>query len=185
MRRNKRASFAASSHKKIHGSETMKRLFVLALLALTGVFATGRITLGESGANRYLMTMSKLTDEGKSDEVCAMFHDELQFHVVDRTGPSTKDLDGGKAELCALVQASIAALSRVPHDKETSITKLAVTREWLHPWTSRVTYTEDQDIAIRGANVTLKTTSDDKITLVQTLTGVKLLKLDAEVWQAE
>jgi hypothetical protein len=163
----------------------MKKLVVLALLALIGVFVTGRITLGEAGAHRFLMTSSKLTDEGKSDEICAMIHEELKFHVIDRTGPSTQEVDGGKQELCALTQTSITALQLVPHDKETTISKLAVTRDLMHPWTSQVTYTDDQDITIRGANMTVKTTSDARITLVQTLTGVKLLKLDAEIWQAE
>ena len=48
----------------------MKRILVLALLAVIGVFVTGRITLGEAGAMRFLMNMSTLTDEGKSEEVC-------------------------------------------------------------------------------------------------------------------
>ena len=163
----------------------MKRILVLALLAVIGVFVTGRITLGEAGAMRFLMNMSTLTDEGKSEEVCDQFHDDLKFHVIDHTGESTKDLNGGKQELCSLVKTSIAALSLVPHSKQTNISKLTVAREVMHPWTSRVTYTEDQDITIRGANVTLKTTSDDKITLVQTFGGVKVLKIDAEMWLAE
>lgn len=163
----------------------MKRILMLGVLALIGAFVTGFITLGEPGAMRFLMNMSKLTDEGKAEEVCGLFHDDLEYHVIDHTGPSTKNLDGGKQELCSLVTTTIAALAAVPHHKQTNLTKVSVEREWMHPWTSRVTYTEDQDISIRGANVTLKTTSDDKITLVQTFTGVKLLKLDAEVWVAE
>jgi hypothetical protein len=163
----------------------MKRFFILAVLALTVVFVTGRITLGESGAMRFLMNMSQLTDEGKGEEVCDQFHDDLRFHVIDHTGATTKDLEGGKQELCELVKSSVAALSAVPHDRRSNFTKVGVTQEWLHPWTSQVSYTEDQDITIRGANITLKTTSDDKVTLVLTLAGVKLLRMDAEAWMAE
>jgi hypothetical protein len=163
----------------------MKRILVLALLALVGIFVTGRITLGEAGAMRFLMNMNTLTDDGKSEAVCNQFHDDLRFHVIDHTGPATKDVAGGKQELCSLVSASITALSLVPHSKQTHISKVVVAREWTHPWTSQVTYTDDQDITIRGANVTLKTTSDNKITLVQSFGGVKLLKLDAELWLAE
>ena len=60
-----------------------------------------------------------------------------------------------------------------------------VTRSWLHPWTSKVSYSEDRTLALRGANVSLNTTSDDTITLVQTFSGVKLLKLEAEAYLTE
>lgn len=163
----------------------MKRILFLAVLAVIAVFVTGSITLSEAGAMRFLMNMSTLTDQGKGEEVCDQLHDDLEFHLIDHTSPSTKELKGGKQELCSLIKASVAALSAVPHDRHSNFTKVNVTREWLHPWTSQVSYTEDQDITIRGANVTLKTTSDDKVTLVQTFTGVKLLKIDAEMWVAE
>ncbi len=163
----------------------MKRIFVLALIALIGVVVTGRITLGEAGAMRFLMTLEGHMDEGRPAEGCDMLHDELEFHVIDRTADTTKDMTGGKEEYCALVKLQAAAMTLLPTSKSTKVSQVKVSRDWMHPWTSHVTYTEDKDISIRGANVTIRTTSDDEITLVQTFTGVKLRKHDAEVWRAE
>jgi hypothetical protein len=163
----------------------MKRIFMLALLALIGVFVTGRITLGEAGAMRFLMNHEQLVDENKPDEACDRVHDDLQFNVIDHSEGSTKELKGGKQEYCSLVKLATTALALVPHSKSTRVSQVKVSRDWMHPWTSHVSYTQDQDITIRGANVTVKTTSDARITMVQTLSGVKLHKLDGEVWAAE
>lgn len=163
----------------------MKRIFVLALLALVGVFVTGRITLGEAGAVRFVTAMGQNTSKGDADAICDALHDDLQFQLVDRSADTTKESSGGKQEMCQLARSNIAVLSQVPNDMHVNITNVTVQRDWMHPWTSHVSYTEDLDITIRGANVTMKTTSEDKITLVQTLTGVKLLKLDSEIWAAE
>ena len=62
---------------------------------------------------------------------------------------------------------------------------VTVKRNWLHPWTSEVSYIEDRTLTIRGANVRISTTSDDVITLVQTFSGVKLRKLKAEAYLNE
>ena len=42
----------------------MKRIIVLALLALLGVYLTGFLKLGESGAVRYLRQSESLTNGG-------------------------------------------------------------------------------------------------------------------------
>ena len=163
----------------------MKRIFVLAVLALVGVYVSGRISLGESGAVRFLMKMENLMGEAKFDEVCDLFHEDLQFHLTDHTGGEAKEVTGGKAEFCALARTQAAALALVPHTMNTQVENVKATLDWKHPWTSQVTYTENRSLTIQGANVTLNTTSDDNITLVRTLSGVKLRRVEAEAWVAE
>ena len=162
----------------------MKKILLLAALALAGVFITGRITLGEAGAMRFVMQMETLMREGKADEVCAMFHDDLEVNIVDH---STEDgtLEGGKEDLCEHTRMAVAALQLVPHTMDVDFENVDVEREWLHPWTSTVFYLEVRQLTVRGANVSLRTVSEDTLTLVQTLSGVKLRKLAADVSLAQ
>jgi hypothetical protein len=165
----------------------MKKVIVFALLAVIGVYLTGRVSLGESGAMRFVMEMDSLMNEGKADEVCAMFHDDLEFSIVDHTSTDggSATVEGGKQDFCNTTRAQVAALQKVPHTMSVDFNDVTVKRSWLHPWTSEISYTEDRTFTIRGANVRLNTTSDDTITLVQTLSGVKLLRVQVEAWIAE
>ncbi len=164
----------------------MKRTLVFAVLVLVGAYLTGRVSLGEAGAMRFVMKMDALMGEGKADEVCQMFHDELEFSIADHTSQgAASTFAGGKQDLCDKTHEQVDALSKVPHTMRVDFDDITVSRSWLHPWTSEISYSEQRTLAIRGANVSLNTTSEDTITLVQTLSGVKLLKLSAEAYLTE
>jgi hypothetical protein len=165
----------------------MKRALIFALVVLVGVYLTGRLSLGEAGAMRFVREMDALMSAGKADEVCGMFHDDLEFSIADHTamGAGATEIEGGKQDLCAKTHEQVDALAKVPHTMRVDFNDVTVTRSWLHPWTSEVSYSEDRTLAIRGANVTFRTTSEDIITLVQTFSGVKLLKLEAEAYITE
>jgi hypothetical protein len=158
----------------------MKKILVLALLSLAAVFITGRITLGEAGAMRFVAQMEDRMREGRADEVCAMFHDDLEVNISDHTSEDGS-LEGGKDELCQHTRMAAAALQMLPYTMDVEFDEVNVERNWLHPWTSRVSYVENRALSIRGANVTVRTVSEDTITLVQTFSGVKLRKLAADV----
>ena len=163
----------------------MKRIAVFALLAVIGIFATGRVTLGEAGAMRFVLEMDSLMNEGKADEVCAMFHDDLEVEIEDHTSEATESVDGGKQELCERTRDAVESLKLLPHTMRVEFNDVTVKRDWLQPWTSEISYTEDRTLTIRGANVRISTTSHDVITLVQTFSGVKLRKLKAEAYLNE
>jgi hypothetical protein len=162
----------------------MKRILLLALLSLVGVFITGRIMLGEAGAMRFVMQMETLMREGKADEVCAMFHDDIEVSINDSSSEDGS-LEGGKDELCEHTRMAAAALQMLPHTMNVDFEDVSVEREWLHPWTSTVSYVEARQLTVRGANVSVRTVSEDTLTLVQTFSGVKLRKLVADVSLAE
>jgi hypothetical protein len=61
----------------------MKKLVVLLIFSAVAVVGIGRFNLGESGTIRFLTKMESLMNEGNSDEVCAMFHDELEVDIED------------------------------------------------------------------------------------------------------
>jgi hypothetical protein len=160
----------------------MKKIIVFGLLAVIGIYVTGRITLGEAGAMRFVLDMDSLMNEGRADEVCAMFHDDLEVKIEDHTSEAVEHVDGGKEELCDRTHDAVEALKMLPHTMRVEFNDVTVKRDWLHPWTSEISYTEDRTLTIRGANARISTTSEDVITLVQTFSGVKLRKLKAETY---
>ena len=163
----------------------MKKLVVLLIFSAVAAFGTARFNLGESGAQRFLTKMESLMSEGRADEVCDMFHDEFEAEIADHSGVATHNLRAGKQEFCELTRKTVAGLQQLPHSMEVEYTDLKATQKLSKPWTSDVTYSERRTLSILGSNASLRTVSEDEITLVQTFTGVKLRKVKSQVFKTE
>ena len=163
----------------------MKKIFVLLVLSLAAAVGIGRFNLGESGGMRFLTKMEALMSEGNASAVCAMFHEDLQVEVADHAGESPQLMSGGKSELCAITHATVKGLQSVPHSMQVEYSDVNATQKFSSPWTGELTYSEHRTFSIRGANISLRTVSRDRITLVQTVAGVKLLKLESEIYRAD
>src|SRR5882672_2373209 len=110
----------------------MKKFIYLLILVAVGVYGVGRVRLGESGAMRFLTNMESLVNEGKAEEVCALFHDDLEVQISDQSGDSPQKISGGKQELCDLTRATVAGLSIVPHSMNVDYTEVNAKQDWLH-----------------------------------------------------
>jgi len=163
----------------------MKKLIVLLTFSAVGIVGVGRFNLGETGAIRFLAKMETLMSEGKSDEVCAMFHDDLEVDIEDHSGEATQTVTGGKADFCELTRTTVAGLQLLPHGMNVEYTDVNSEYAFSKPWSGEVSYSEHRTLSIPGANVLLQTVSDDEITLVQTFSGVKLRKLKSQVFRTE
>jgi hypothetical protein len=163
----------------------MKKIFVLLIIAVIAVYGIGHFNLGERGAMRFMAQMESLMNEGDASTVCAMFHEDLEVDISDHSGEALHQVSGGKKELCELTRATIAALQMLPHEMQVDYTEVNATRKLSSPWTSELSYAEHRTFTVPGANVTLRTISNDRVTLVQTLSGVKLRKLKSEVFKTD
>ena len=163
----------------------MKKIVGFLLIAVIAAYGIGRFNLGETGAIRFLAQMESLMNEGDASKVCAMLHEDLEVEIADHSGEALHQLSGGKKEMCELTRATIAALQMVPHEMSVDYTDVNATRKLSSPWTSELSYAEHRTFTVPGANITLRTISNDQITLVQTLSGVKLRKLKSEVFKTE
>jgi hypothetical protein len=163
----------------------MKRILVLVTFAVLGVYGLGRYNLGESGAMRFMAQMESHMGAGSGADVCDMFHEDLEVEVIDHSGDETREMSGGKQEFCALTRETAAGLRVLPHSMQVNYTDVAAKQSLMSPWRSEVTYDEHRTLTIQGANVSLRTVSNDEITLVQTLEGVKLRKVKSEVFKAD
>jgi hypothetical protein len=134
---------------------------------------------------RFLSQMESLMNEGDASTVCAMFDENLEVEIADHSGEALHQVSGGKKELCELTRATIAALRMVPHEMQVEYTAVNATRKVSSPWTGELSYAEHRTFTVPGANITLRTISNDQITLVQTLSGVKLRKLKSEVFKTD
>lgn len=163
----------------------MKRIVLLLVLALAAVYGIARFNLGEAGAMRFMAKMESLMGDGNGAGVCDMFHDDLEVRVVDHSGEETREVVGGKTEFCELTKAAAAGLRELPHSMNVTYTDVSAAQSLTNPWTSQVRYDEHRALTIQGANITLRTVSNDEITLVQTLDGVKLRKVKSEIFKAD
>jgi hypothetical protein len=163
----------------------MKRILMLAVLAVIVVYAVGRVRLGESGALTFVMSMESLMNGGKTEEVCAMFHDDLEVDITDHTAGESKNLTADKQDFCEQTRETAAGLRLLPHQMNVSFEDVSVKRDWLHPWTSEVSYTEDRTLSIPSIQQNFHTISEDTIVLVHTFSGVKLRKLRSEAFLAD
>jgi len=160
----------------------MKKLVIVALLALSGIYGIGYVSLGETGAVRLLNDMLALTADGNGHGLCELYADDLQVNLNDHTAPKGGKFNGGKDEFCEyskMTSAGVGVLKPTFHVERKDI---AIKRDWLHPWTAEVSYTESMTMTIPRANVTIKTESDDKLVLVRTFSGVKIRRLESEIW---
>jgi len=163
----------------------MKKFLVLLVLVVAGIYGVGRIKLGEAGAMRFLAQMDSMMTSGKGEEICAMFHEDLEIDITDQTGDRPLHLSGGKKEFCEITVTAAANLNVLPHSMTVNFTEVETKSDWLHPWTSDVSYLENRTLTIPATNVTFRTVSNDEITLVHTFSGVKLRKLKSAVYKAD
>jgi len=163
----------------------MKKLIVLSILALVAVYGIGRFNLGEAGAMRFMTNMESLSSEGKGEEICALFHEDLVVEIEDHSGESSTSMSAGKKEFCELTRTTVAGFQLVPHTMNVEYTDVTAKNELTKPWTGNLSYSEHRTFNVPAAGVSLRTVSDDEITLVQTFSGVKILKIKSEIFQAE
>jgi hypothetical protein len=160
-------------------------MLLAGVVVLILVYAIGLLRLGESGAMAFVLRMESLMNEGKVDEICAMFHEDLEVDITDNTAVVPKTMTGGKREFCEQTRQSVAGLELLPHGSNVRFEDVSVKRDWLHPWTSELSYTEDRSLAIPAIGQTFHTVSEDTLVLVHTFAGVKLRKVRSEARLAD
>jgi hypothetical protein len=159
----------------------MKTLIAVLAAALAATYLYGVSTLSESGANRFLDELEALSLQGRSTEYCDRLHEDLRVSISDHSAVPPADFDGGRAEFCAFVSQAAKGVDLLGPSSRVTRNDFTVTRDWLHPWTARVSYHEDRVTTMTKVNATLHTRSDDSLTLVQTLGGIRLLQLESSV----
>ena len=164
----------------------MKKLLVLvALAAALAAYGVPFFSLTEGGARRFLDELETLSMEGKSAEYCERLHPDLAVSINDRSADPPAVFDGNKQDFCDYVSMAAKGMHLLGVSMDVKRNEFKVTRSWLHPWTARVTYKEDRTTTMSKLNASLHTQSEDELTLVQTLHGVKLRALKTRAWEVK
>jgi hypothetical protein len=165
----------------------MKKLFWLAVIALAWIYGSGFVSLGDAGSMKYLNKWEEYSLRGDADSICALLHEELEFSIDDRTTPGRPlDMQGGKTELCDYYAAVVPAMKHVVSSMNVTRENVEVKRDWLHPWTAEVSYTEQRSVSMAAVQMQVNTTGEDSLTLVKTLSGgVKIKRLHAKTRMAQ
>jgi len=163
----------------------MKKIFLLLLVAVGGIYGTAALKLSESGANDFLNELEQLSLSGQAGEYCARLHEDLAVSIEDRSGNPPAVFDGGRKEFCGFVSEAAKGMDLLGAGTHVTRDDFTVTRSWLHPWTAQVSYKEDRITTMSRINQSVHTQGKDQLTLVMTLRGVKMLKLESHTWLAK
>jgi len=159
----------------------MKKIIVLLAATFAASYSYGILSLSESGANRFLDELEALSLQGKSAEYCARLHPDLRVSVRDHSADPPADFDGGREDFCGYVSYAAKGMGLLGISTHVARNDFTITRDWLHPWTAQARYHEDRITTMTKVHVVVHTRSEDSLTLVQTLDGIKLLTLDSRV----
>ena len=137
------------------------------------MYGVGRFKLGEPGAMRFLADMESLMSAARATS-CLRHVPRGSRSGSHRIIPVSRcrNMNGGKKEFCALTRETAAGLQHVAAFDERELHRRqgeARTGESVDQRSELSTNTAR--LSIHGANVTLRTVSNDEITLVQTLLG--------------
>ncbi len=163
----------------------MKKLLLLVVLGLLGVQAYGAIVFSETGANSFLDELEDLSLSGKGQEYCDRLHDDMKVSIDDRSANPPAVFEGGKQEFCEYVSYAAKGMDIIGVSTHVQRNDFTVKRSWLHPWTADVSYVESRTTSMSVINTTLRTEGEDEWTLVNTFSGVKVLRLKSKVRLAQ
>jgi hypothetical protein len=159
----------------------MKKIVVVILLVLVTIYGYGMVTLSEGASNRFLNELENLSMTGKGEEYCARLHENLKVSIRDHSAEPPADFEGDREDFCGYVTYAMKGIEILGVSTNVTRKNFTVKRDWLHPWTVHVSYHEDRTTTMSKAGTTRYEVSDDRLTLVQTYGGVKLLSLESEV----
>ena len=170
-----------------HVGRAMKKLVWIVMLGLLWIYGAGYFSLSERGAMRYLDSWERHSLDGDAAGICELMHDDLTFSIDDRSTPGHPiDMSGGKAELCDYYSQVVPAMKHIVSGMQVTREDVDVKRDWLHPWTVEVSYTEQRSVSMTAVQMQVNTVGEDKLTLVKTLTGgVKIKSLRAKTRMAQ
>lgn len=159
----------------------MKKIAFAMTIVFVSICGANAFLLSESSARNFLDQLDRWSLAGNSAEYCAHLAADMKVSIRDHTSPGMpKDFNGGKRELCDYVSMAAKGVDLIGPQSQATRHDFRITREWLHPWTARVSYHETRTTVLTKVNVTLKTVSDDRWILAYTLQGMKVRHLSSE-----
>jgi hypothetical protein len=151
----------------------------LAILAAAGFYLSGSLSFREASVNRFLAGWEEDTRRGDADAACETLAQDMTFSVHEHIGARAQDAQGNRDEFCSYLHKSIPLLAKQVASTDVTRDHFTVTRDALHWWTANVSYTEHRDLTL-VSGLHLKQVSEDHVTLVKTLKGLRLERLESD-----
>ena len=151
------------------------------MLVTAWAYGSGRWAFTETHVNEFLSQWEEAAAQGDADAICDTLADDLTFTLNDRSAGTPLEAEGGKEDLCAYFQKVIPIMAKVASSSEVRRDDLVIKRDTWHWWTADVSYTEYRSMRI-AASMTLKTIGEDRMTLVKTLKGLRVKRLESQSW---
>jgi hypothetical protein len=160
----------------------VKTVLGLIVLAAALIWGWPAVALSDKAAIAFLDELESLSMQGRSKEYCERMHEDLEVNVADGTSDlaGTVRIEGGRQKWCDHIAFTTQDVVQMGLQTQATRHDFRLSRRWYEPWTARASYDEQRTSTIPRMNVTLRTVSTDEWTLVQTLSGVKVLRLKVD-----
>lgn len=159
----------------------MKKILIVAIVALAGIYITGYVAFSETSVNRYLDKMEAMTFRGEGEALCELFDENFSAVLIDHLSGRGAEQKMNKEEMCKISVAAHLMYSALQVSSNVQRKEFAIKRDWLHPWTADVSYVELRSLSSPRGPLP-STESEDELVLVKTFSGTKIKRIKSEVW---
>lgn len=150
----------------------MKKLLLLVSIGLGAWFLHGRVVFTEPRLMDW-MTQHSVQVWSGDGKACDAYADDVQVELRAEDRGGHWEVEGGKEELCAYLRKASAAFVVLEANTHAEFTDVALQRKGF-PWTE-ATLSYTQLVTVQAARLPeIRITSQDQLTLVRTLGGVKI-----------
>lgn len=154
----------------------MKKL-ILPLILLAAWVVHGRMVFAETRLMPWLTQHSAQIWSGDA-KACEAYTDDVQVNVWAEDRGGHWEVEGGKGELCAYYRKAAAAFVVLDANTNTEFTDVSIQRKGF-PWTE-ATLRYTAHVTVQAAQLPeIRVTSQDELTLVRGLGGVKIKAIES------
>lgn len=154
----------------------VKKIVLLGLLA-AAFYVHARVSFGDARVMSWLAGHTARAMSGER-EACDDFTDDVEVTLLAQGRRGHWEVEGGKDEICGYYKQGSAALTVLQASTNTQFDDLTVVRSSF-PWRSAtVSFVSRTSVNVRGAPPTT-IESEDTVTLVRTLSGIKIKSLES------
>lgn len=148
------------------------KLLIWPLLLVVAWIGHGRLMFTESRLMPMLSAHAAQVYAGDT-RACELYTDDVQVEILAEDRQGRWEVEGGKDEVCGYLRKAGAAFALLDANIHTEFSEVALQRKGF-PWTeATLNYTET--VTVQAAKLPAMTVvSRDELTLVRTLTGVKI-----------
>jgi len=154
------------------------RNLLIGLLGLgVAYYAYGAHTFSQGSVQRWIAD-HEVREMSGSESACDDYADDVEVSLTAENAKGRWEVEGGKNEMCGYIKQAAAVFTVLQAETQSTYEDVSIQRSGF-PWrTAVVTFKQRTDIRAQRVPA-MVATSDEQLTLKRTLSGLKIIHLEA------